>query len=156
LFVVEVGLERTDRRSVHRELVPLILNCSRLRMPRRSREAVVLAEEVLDTHSARLRAAAAESCRERFALIAKSYSDSVRASAQRERDIATASPSAARRLVQVGLFDARESNAMAARRRTASLALLDVDDRLADLSPDEVLRTTARVVAIRLGWDLPS
>ncbi len=107
----------------------------------------------MQSASARVCALAEESCRERFAVVAAEHRQAVRALAERERDIAKASPSAARRLVQVGLFDARESNALAARRRAASLALLEADDRLADLAPDAALRTTARVVAIRFGWD---
>ena len=106
----------------------------------------------MHSHSAGLCSRAEESCRERFAVVAERHHQTVRALTERERDIAEASPSAARRLVQVGLFDARESNALAARRKAASLALLEGDDRLADLAPDAALRTTARVVAIRFGW----
>ena len=67
--------------------------------------------------------------------------------------ILNAAPSAARRLVQVGLFDRRETNGLAIRRRTTSLALLETDDRLANLAPDLSLRNTSRVVAVRFGWD---
>ena len=155
-FIVEVGLERTDGRSVHREIVPLLIDVSRLRKPRRPRDAARLAEDVMPSHSARVcgtgRGIMSRATRRP---VAEKHHQAVRAAAEREtRHLAEASPSAARRLVQVGLFDARESHALAARRRAASLALLDADDRLADLAPDAALRTTARVVAIRFGWDL--
>jgi hypothetical protein len=153
LLLVEVGLERLDGRPVHREIVPLLVSCARQHTPRQSRLAARLAEAVIATHAVRARTIAEESCRERFALVMERHQETVHASGQRERDISAATPSTARRLVQAGLFDRRESTALAARHRVASLALLETDDRLADLSSQMALRTTSRVVAIRFGWD---
>ncbi|MDQ3486476.1 MAG: DEAD/DEAH box helicase [Acidobacteriota bacterium] len=154
LVVVEVGLDRMDGRPVHRQLVPVVVGCAPMRTSRRSAAVARLAEEFLASCSSTVCARAEQSCRESLATITTNYHDGVRAVAARERAIVDASPSAARRLVQVGLFDAREANALAARRKATAMALLETDERLADLSAELSLHTTARVVAVRFGWDV--
>ena len=154
LVVVEVGLDRTDGRPVHRQLVPMVVACTPMRTSRRSAAVVRLADEFLSFFSQAACARAELHCRESLATITSNYHDGIRALAAREHAITRASPSAARRLVQAGLFDTREANAAATRRRTTSLALLESDDRLSDLSPDLSVRTTSRVVALRFGWEM--
>nr|MDQ3420934.1 SWF/SNF helicase family protein [Acidobacteriota bacterium] len=154
LVLVEVGLDRVDGRPVHRQLVPVLVESVPTRPSPLSAAVAHLTEEFLASQSSRVCAGAERSCREHLALVAARYRDIVRAVAAREHAIVDASPSAARRLVQVGLFDAREANTLAARRKATALALLETDDRLADLSPEQALRTTSRVVAVRFGWDL--
>ena len=156
LVLVEVGLDRVDGRPVHRQVVPLLLECVLTRTSRRAAALARLSEHLLALHSSRLCARAEHTCRNRFAEITANYHETVRALAARDRAIVDGSSSAARRLVQTGLFDAREANALASRRKATALALLEADDRAADLSPDLSLRTTSRVIAVRFGWEAPT
>ena len=154
LVVVEVGLDRMDGRPVHRQLVPVVVECVPMRTSRRSVAVARLAEEFLSFCSQDVCARAEQKCRDSLAIITSNYHDLLRAIAARDHAITHASPSAARRLVQVGLFDTREASAVATRRRATSLALLEADDRLENLSPDVSLRTIRRVVALRFGWEM--
>lgn len=154
VLLVDLSLERTDGRPVHQELLPVVMACPALRLPRAATALAQLATRFVASHASRALALVQERCRERLAMISAKHLEMAHAAARREREIAGATPSTARRLVQVGLFDAREANVLAARRRAAALALLEADERLLDLAPEFSLHTRTRLVAIRFGWDL--
>jgi len=155
VVLVEVRVERVDGGPVHRELVPVVVDGVTLSATEQSHALAGVAERLMASHSLPVCAQVEKDCGERLDVIRARYVEAVRVAAGRERDISAATPSAARRLVQVGLFDAREANALAASRRAASLALLETDERLSALAPELSLLTTTRVLALRFGWDLP-
>lgn len=154
LVVVEAFLERADGRRVHGELVPALVRLQWQRFPRAYARLRALAAEILRLHSAEVFARVAAHFDARWTEVAAQHRHALETEARRERDIAAARPSAARRLVQVGLFDARGANVLAARRRSGSAALLEAADRLTDLAIDAPPRTGMRVVAVRFGQGL--
>lgn len=151
LIVVEAGLERADGRRVHAEVVPVAVRIDPQRLPNAANALKGIASDLIRVHGPRVLAAAETASRSNLAEAATRYHDAVAALARRERGVAGAAGSAARRLVQVGLFDAREARALDARREAASRALLDANERLADLSPAAALHPTYRIVAVRFG-----
>ena len=155
LVLVEAALERHDGRRIHTELFPVVVELRRQKFPRTARAVTSLAVELLTHRRSHILLCVEAHCRERFAHIAAQYRHVQAAEAQREREIADTRPSAAQRLVQVGLFDSRGATAVAARRRSASQAVLDADDRLANLATAAPLRTILQVVAVRFGRGIP-
>jgi hypothetical protein len=74
------------------------------------------------------------------------------AMALRERAIVADLPSAARTLVQAGLFDRRAMDRARRRQAVANLLLTDAASRVAALQADTPLRTSIRIVALHAGW----
>jgi superfamily II DNA or RNA helicase len=156
VLIVEAALEREDGRRIHTELVPVAVHGDSRERVRTATAVKAAASDLIRTQGPRALAAAEASCERRFADVAARYHGAAAAAARRERAVAGVTPSVAQRLVQVGLFDSRGIQALAARRRTAALAVLEADERLADLSPHAILRSTLRIVAVRLGrWFQP-
>jgi hypothetical protein len=153
LVVVEVALARADGRPVHRELVPLAVECTTMQAPRQAAALARSAQALIASHSSAMCALAEQSCGTRLDAIAAACRKAARVATAREREIAAARPSAARRLVQISLFDRRGAKALDARRIANAEALLETDERVSDLSALSI-RTTSRVVAIRFGWDV--
>ncbi|MEX1127353.1 MAG: hypothetical protein WEB50_02180, partial [Vicinamibacterales bacterium] len=147
----ELRLERDDGRCVHLELVPVSLDVAVPRQPRTASAVAALAAGFIPSCESRVFPAIELHCRDRLAVLTSAYQDAAAAAARREGEIACAAPSAAQQLVQVGLFDARGTNALEARRLAASLVRLAADERLADLTPGRSLRIRLRTVALRFG-----
>ncbi len=154
MVVVEAALERADHRRVHTELIPIVIDIGLRRLPGAAAAVRTLASNLLQMHAARVLAAADAHSRAGFAAVAAQYQEVAAAAARREQEISGAMPSAARRLVQVGLFDSRAAKALAVRRRAASLELLSADERLKNLAPGATLTTTLRIIAVRFGGGL--
>jgi superfamily II DNA or RNA helicase len=151
LLIVELRLERDDGRCVHSELVPISLDIAAVHRPRTASRVAALAAGFIPSCEARVFPAVDSHCRDRLAVLTSAYQNAAAAAARREREIACAAPSVAQQLVQVGLFDARGTNALEARRRAASLVRQAADDRLADLAPGGQFRIRLRTVALRFG-----
>jgi superfamily II DNA or RNA helicase len=149
LMIVELRLEREDGRSVHSELVPVVLDVAVQRRPHTASVLAARAAGFIPSCQSRVFAAIEAHGERRLAILRSQYQDAAVAAARREREIACATPSAAQRLVQVGLFDVRGANALEARRRAASLVRLTAGERLADLAPGQPLRIRMRTVALR-------
>ena len=154
LLIVEVRLERDDGRCIHRELAPVALDVAMPHRPWTSSAVAAFAADFIPSCESRVFPAIEPLCRDRLSVFTSAYQDAASAAARREREIACAAPSAAQRLVQVGLFDARGMHTLEARRRAASLVRLTADERLADLAPRRPLRIRLRTVALRFGRGL--
>ena len=154
VVVVEAALEGADGRRIHTELAAVLVHLAWQRLPRSAAALRKLAADLLTTHTSAVFARVEAHCRPRLAEAARQHQRAMAAAAGREREITSSRPSAARRLVQVGLFDSRGANLLAARRRSATLAVLEREDRLANTTADPAPRTTMRVVAVRFGRGL--
>ena len=113
---------------VHRTRAVVVSNMPS-RVPRAASALAHLAESFIAAHGAPVLSVAAQECSEGHLLVQVRYQEWLEAATDRERSIARAMPSAARRLVQSGLFDGRQANGLAARQRAAALALLEGDER---------------------------
>jgi hypothetical protein len=151
LLIVELRLERDDGRCVHRELVPVSLDVAVAHRPRTASAVTAFAASFIPGAEARVFPVVDAYLQTRLPILMSQHQDALTAAARRERGIGSAIPSAAQRLVQVGLFDARGTRALEARRRTAARVRLDAGDRLSDLAPGQPLRIRLRTVALRLG-----
>jgi hypothetical protein len=132
-------------------LVPVTLDVAVAHRPLAASQVAAHAAGFIPSCESRVFPAIESYCRDRLAVLTSAYQDAAAAAAVREREIACAAPSAAQRLVQVGLFDTRGTHALEDRRRAASLVRLAADERLADLAPGQPLRIRLRTVALRFG-----
>ena len=151
LVVTELALLHEDGRRLHAQLLPVTLEIAGEIPHRRAAQLRGTAARLLDAGEARILAEAERHGRVTVQSIRERIAAASRTAAWREQALARRAPSAAQRLVQVGLFDARGIRALASRRHNAALIRLETDERLAALAQDRPLRTRCRIVAIRFG-----
>ncbi|HVL68974.1 MAG TPA: DEAD/DEAH box helicase [Vicinamibacterales bacterium] len=151
-IVVRLSVELPDGRTVHEQLVPVYADVVSGMTTFGCGTARRLAREVADRHAAAIATAArdAEAACERAVSRAQALFAIL---AARERMILRELPSAARRLVQAGLFERRAVAAAEERRRTAVALAEDADERITALERMKP-RARLRIAAIRLGGRL--
>jgi hypothetical protein len=127
IVVFTVALRDSCGHAVHRELVPVALQGD-------------VGEDDARRHLVRILG-------ERLEHIAGAYRSVASALRRRERAIATVLPTAARHVVQAGLFDRRALRAADARARTAAALLADARERIDALTAAEELTASVDITA---------
>jgi superfamily II DNA or RNA helicase len=149
--VYRMALSGEDGRAAHTELIAVhdpecaAPSSSRRRAAREALDAWLLAREPA------VRTLLLAGLAERISRITTSHGAAVAALEEREAAIARAVPSAARELVQAGLFDSRAVRAHQARRRAAGTLLEESEQRLRSLGSAERLALTIDVAAVLWG-----
>jgi hypothetical protein len=152
LVVVSATLEDAGGRIVHGELIPAIIHPRVCPSSRKARQVAQWASALLERwtsgmtrHVAEHRSAAWEEALR----LARAHAGAL---AVRERAMVAGLPSAARELVQAGLFDRRAIDQARRTRAVAELNTSDAATRAVALQSEAPLQTSIRIVALRAGW----
>jgi superfamily II DNA or RNA helicase len=141
--IYALSLAGDDGAVAHAQVVAVHTSGEPVRMPRTAMEVRRLVRRFVESRGTAVR----EAVTDRFAgladLVAADVGRAVSSLERREQGLAAATPSAARQLVQAGLFDQRAVRADAARRRAAVVQMDDVERQLGALK-------AARRLAFRL------
>jgi superfamily II DNA or RNA helicase len=150
VYTLTLSTERGD--AVHTELAVVHEPCDALIGARTPASARPVIREFLDAREPAVRAALLVSKTSDLTDIAASHSSVVDALQRRERALMLPAPSAARELVQGGLFDGRALRAQAARTRAASALLAASEERLESLASAQTLTTAIDLSAILIAF----
>ena len=151
VYTLTLSTERGD--AVHTEVAVVHEPCEALPAARTPAAARRLVREFVDAREPAVRAALVVSRASHLADIAAAHGATIEALQRRERALMLPAPSAARELVQSGLFDGRALRAKAVRTRAASALLEASEERLESLASAHALTTTVELSAILIAFD---
>ncbi len=148
--IYRVWLEDQHGRCVHSIVVPLAIDVRVARAARRARELRALVEGTQEEHGAQIRATVDLASSADLRLATAQHGAVVATLRRRERALSGSLPSAARQLVQAGLFDRRAVHEAEARQRSAALLAADTEDRTEAMLKSARLSPHVTLVAARL------
>jgi hypothetical protein len=148
ICIYAIILATEDGEAVDRQIACVRKPWAPETMPRTSgdvRQSVIV---LLKEHGSPLRAAALAVHAPGRAVVAAIRAEAVEALERRERTIASALPSAAKVLVQAGLFDRRAMRSLRAKQRVSGVLLEATEDRLRALGRSGALVVAAELTAV--------
>ena len=146
---IAARLEDGAGRVVHASLVPLRIDWQLRVAPVRHAQWRALATALDATHRKALQSAARLAAAEALQTAAARHAYVIASLRRRDAAILQARPSAARRLVQAGLFDARAVRASERQRQTATLLAEAADNRTRGLEDASRLREVLLLIGLR-------
>jgi superfamily II DNA or RNA helicase len=146
--VYEISLETPDGNRPHREIAVARCAIDAEAHGGQAQHPVRLLSTLPTAIDEHIRGVLLQHCGAQLSEIAMRYRQAAERLAGREQAILRALPSAARQLVQPGLFDQRTVRTLSARKRVATLLLNDANNYLKRLSSSAHLQPSARLCAV--------
>jgi len=146
--VYEISLETPDGNRPHREIAVAHCAIDAEAHAGQAQHPVRLLNTLPSAIDEHIRAVLLQHCGAQLSEIAVRYRQAAERLAGREQEILHALPSAARQLVQPGLFDQRTVRTWSARKRVATMLLNDANNHLKRLSSSAHLQPSARLCAV--------
>lgn len=132
--IYAASLVGDDGALAHTQVIVVHAPGEPVRMPRTAAEVRRLVRGFVESHGMAVHEAVSDTFADPADLVAAEVGRAVSSLEQRERSLVAAMPSAARQLVQAGLFDQRALRANAARGRAAAVQMDDAERQLEALA----------------------